>query len=330
VIRKCALVVAVVVLASSCYKAAYDFNGDNKADRIWVDSAGTWFRAGDAEPYFVGQRDSAWVPGDYDGDGIWEAAFTGGGDWVTSAGAGTINFPRPAGENDGFRRNIYPVPADYDGDHRTDPAWYRDVDGMWFVKGKDPVQFGSGPTKVVADYNTQSDAMDQDMPVPADYDGDGKADLATYRFRTGEWKVLSSKTGAVSTATLGGSSSGLHFPAPADYDGNGTADRAVFSAATGWQIEGVPGANTFGANGTDAYPAQADYVGDGKAELSVFDTHGGLWSVQGAPTIDLQWAETTSNGPWPAEVRSSLVMTISRATILYRCALVEGTIQACP
>ncbi len=105
--------------------------------------------------------------------------------------------------------------------------------------------------------------------MPADYDGDGRANIGVFRPSTGVWYILS-----VRVTTYGAS---CDIPVPADYNRDGKADLAVFRPSTGvWYILGV-GSMTYGINGD--VPVPADYNGDGKAEIAVFRPATGDWYI---------------------------------------------------
>ena len=130
-----------------------------------------------------------------------------------------------------------------------------------------------------------------DVPVPADYDGDGQADVAVFRPREGGeegvWYVRRSSDGAVVRRQWGAVSLG-DVPVVADYDGDGRADIAVWRPAEGgWYIlrssDGQGTAVRFGL-GFDI-PVPADYDGDGRADVAVWQPHtatGGVWLIFGS------------------------------------------------
>jgi hypothetical protein len=84
-----------------------------------------------------------------------------------------------------------PAPGDYDGDGRMDLAVYRPASqgyGNWVIRTSswDYTNLITVPW---------GESVHEDMPVPADYDGDGRADLAVYRTTTGRWYIKKSTDG---------------------------------------------------------------------------------------------------------------------------------------
>ena len=70
--------------------------------------------------------------------------------------------------------------------------------------------------------------------MPADYDGDKKADITMWRPATGQWLIINSTDGNARTLVLGASGD---TPVPKDYDGDNKLDAAVWQPDTGqWSI----------------------------------------------------------------------------------------------
>lgn len=192
------------------------------------------------------------------------------------------------------------VPADYNNDGYADIS-VKTSGGYWLIDYADPYGpnngFGSWD-KVYAEYGG-FDAI----PVPGDYDGDGKTDLAV-KTNTGGWLIdyAHNGLGGWDTPFLPGMYGGIDsHPVPGDYDGDGKTDISVKTDNGEWLIDLAN--NGFGSwdltfyqyGQSDARPVPADYDGDGKTDLAVKTDSGG-WLIDYAWNGFGGWDVLVHNG----------------------------------
>lgn len=125
-----------------------------------------------------------------------------------------------------------PVPADFDGDGQSDFCVFRPNApsaglGSWYIQSS-----ATGNSLAWTQFGSATDA-----PVPADYDGDGRADIAVWRNSLGQFIVLQSSDNTAKFISVGQVGGASQTPVPADFDGNGRADAAVWQSTSGnWTI----------------------------------------------------------------------------------------------
>lgn len=155
-------------------------------------------------------------------------------------------------------RSLHHFPMDMDGNGTDELVVFRPSTGTWHLRNSPPIiAFG----------------QNGDLPVGADYNGDGKSDIAVFR------------PGAQATWYIRGQAPSINFgtagdiPLPVDFNGDKKADLAVFRPSTGtWHIRGQLLTFAFGTNGD--IPVPADYNGDGKADIAVYRPSTGTWHVK--------------------------------------------------
>ncbi len=140
----------------------------------------------------------------------------------------------------------------------ADLAVWRPSTGQWWVLG------GPGSAQTNASWGQAGD-----IPVPGDYDGDGKTDFSIFRPSNYQWYIIFSSNNVISNYEFGAVGD---KPAQADYDGDGRTDAAVFRPSNNnWYVLGTTNGfyySTWGDSGD--IPVSADYDGDGRADISVW------------------------------------------------------------
>ncbi|RUO41588.1 hypothetical protein CWE22_05360 [Pseudidiomarina aestuarii] len=182
----------------------------------------------------------------------------------------------------GLNSGDIPVYGDFDGDGVTDIAVRRPSSFMWYVQNSsDPGPRGDFIQRV------QFGLAAEDIPVPADYDGDGITDFAVRRPSTMMWYIqTSSGEGGDRGDGIMRVNFGLDpddIPVVGDYDGDGKADIAVRRPSTQmWYIlnssNGEIQRIRFGLAEEDI-PVPADYDGDGIIDLAVRRPSTQMWYI---------------------------------------------------
>ena len=290
---------------------AADFDDDGRSDpTIFRPSTGQWWvlRSGS---FYTDSLIAQWgnagtlpVPGDFDGDNKTDLAVYNPLGLFGSTPAGNWNIRYSSNGYDAQTRTSYPFPtlatnytgmnlpllADFNGDGKPDFVTFREATGEWSVR----VTNFKFPTRLPEAFCTGCEfnghwqwGLPGDVPVPADYDGDGFAELAVWRPSDGLWFLRMSSNGYDrSLAQVYQWGLPGDIPIVGDFDGDKRTDLAVWRPSNGtWYIVyastsyshavfrqvqwGLPG----------DVPVVGDYDGDGRTDLAVWRPSTGFWYI---------------------------------------------------
>ncbi len=315
----CSLALPLSVNANVPVPADYDGDGIEEV-AIWRPENGYWYISTANKPWNskgdeciisqFGTKGDIPVPGDYNGDGKDEMAV-----WRPSEGVWYISLDNQSFNSDAQNyRAIHlgqwgdiPVPGDYDGDGQIEIAVWRPYLGNWIIS-MDNHPFSEDDNTI----ETIQWGGEKDIPVPGDYNGDGKTNIATYRPGSiGSWYIsLDNSSSSAENKEFWTIQWGTNndIPRPIDTNGDGKLEVAIWRPSTGeWHIslnnESYTGDEDknrkviqWGANGD--LPLPIDFDGDKKQEVSVYRPSVGhfyvseknkSWTNRLKSSVDIQW-----------------------------------------
>lgn len=260
--------------ATSQYRPL-DFDGDARSDLVVVrNEAGdmTWYVLRSLDGEVTGRKwgffSDVPVPGDYDGDGLWDYAVwrpTNGVFYVLRSSDNGVQIVQFGQNGDDPR-----IVQDFDGDGRTDLAVTRATGGVntFYI------------LQSTAGFTARVFGLGSDLPIRGDFDADEVADLAVYRPASSSppntFFVLRSTDGGLQARQFGNSDT--DHVVQADFDADFKTDYAVVrdngpgQPAVWYWLESLTGlarGQEFGVSFLDL-PTPGDFDGDNKTDVTVW------------------------------------------------------------
>jgi hypothetical protein len=217
----------------------------------------------------------------------------------------------PTGAQLGSPGDSVSLTVDFDGDGLSDFSTARyNAEVLWRIL--------PSATNVLRETRWGSSTLG-DFFAAADYDGDGKFDIAV--FRAGVWYIIESSTGNVRYEYFGQSGD---VPAPNDFDRDGKADLAIARGENGQRVwyrrlstNGTITAIPFGLTTDAFFTGRTDFDADGAADLLVIRNQSGqrVFYILRSSDSQLQvipWglsSDVVKLGDYDGDARTDLAVT---------------------